>query len=102
MAEASARVQASIEGFEAVFSTCSGARSSTDCCRRWAASRLIDGPIFGSDWGGAPCAFVRKPSFVPLQKRARHSAHAVAPASKQAEAEGLATCREPPSLPSSI
>ena len=47
VAEASARVQAPIEGFEAVFSTCSGARSSTDCCRRWAASRLIDGPIFG-------------------------------------------------------
>ena len=46
MAEAGARVQAPIECFEAVFSTCSGARSSTDCCRRWAASRLIDGPYF--------------------------------------------------------
>ena len=44
--EAGARVQAPIEAFEAVFSTCSGARSSTDCCRRWAASRSIDGPYF--------------------------------------------------------
>ena len=44
-AEAGARVQASIEGFEPTFSTCSGARSSTTCCQRWAARRsaLIDG-----------------------------------------------------------
>jgi hypothetical protein len=44
-AEAGARVQASIEGFEPTFSTCSGARSSTTCCQRWAArhSALIDG-----------------------------------------------------------
>ena len=38
-AEAGARVQASIEGFEPVFSTCSDARSSTTCCQRWAARR---------------------------------------------------------------
>ena len=40
-----ARVQASIEGFEPAFSTCSDARSSTTCCRRSAARRsaLIDG-----------------------------------------------------------
>ena len=44
--EAGARVQGPIEAFEAVFFTCSGARSSTDCCRRWAASRLIDASIF--------------------------------------------------------
>jgi hypothetical protein len=44
-AEAGARVQASIEGFEPTFSTCSDARSSTTCCQRWAARRsaLIDG-----------------------------------------------------------
>ena len=44
-AEAGARVQASIEGFEPAFSTCSDARSSTTCCRRLAARRstLIDG-----------------------------------------------------------
>ena len=44
-AEAGARVQASIEGFEPTFSTCSDARSSMTCCRRWAARRsaLIDG-----------------------------------------------------------
>ena len=44
-AEAGARVQASIEGFKPIFSTCSDARSSTICCRRWAARRsaLIDG-----------------------------------------------------------
>ena len=38
VAEAGARVQASIEGLEPTFSTCSDARSSTNCCRRWAAS----------------------------------------------------------------
>ena len=38
-AEAGARVQASIEGFEPTFSTCSDARSSTTCCQRWAARR---------------------------------------------------------------
>jgi hypothetical protein len=38
VAEAGARVQASIEGLEPVFSTCSDARSSTNCCRRWATS----------------------------------------------------------------
>ena len=45
VAEAGARVQASIEGLEPTFSTCSGARSSTTCCQRWAARRsaLIDG-----------------------------------------------------------
>ena len=37
-AEAGARAQASIEGFEPTFSTCSDARSSTNCCKRWAAS----------------------------------------------------------------
>ena len=37
-AEAGARAQASIEGLEPTFSTCSDARSSTNCCRRWAAS----------------------------------------------------------------
>jgi hypothetical protein len=42
-AEASARVQASIEGFEPTFSTCSDARSSTNCCKRWAASAQKDG-----------------------------------------------------------
>ena len=36
--EAGARVQASIEGLEPVSSTCSDARSSTTCCRRWLAS----------------------------------------------------------------
>jgi len=39
VAEAGARVQASIEGLEPTFSTCSGARSSTTCCQRWAARR---------------------------------------------------------------
>ena len=38
VAEAGARVQGSIEGLEPVFSTCSDARSSTTCCRRWLAS----------------------------------------------------------------
>ena len=38
VAEAGARVQGSIEGLEPMFSTCSDARSSTTCCRRWAAS----------------------------------------------------------------
>jgi hypothetical protein len=38
LAEAGARVQASIVGFEPTFSTCSDARSSTTCCQRWAAS----------------------------------------------------------------
>ena len=47
VAEAGARVQASIEGLEPVFSTCSDARSSTNCCRRWAASEQKDGSIFG-------------------------------------------------------
>ena len=44
-AEAGARVQGSIEGLEPTFSTCSDARSSTTCCRRWTARRsaLIDG-----------------------------------------------------------
>ena len=46
-AEAGARVQASIEGFKPIFSTCSDARSSTNCCRRWAASEQKDGLIFG-------------------------------------------------------
>jgi len=39
LAEAGARVQASIVGFEPTFSTCSDARSSTTCCQRWAARR---------------------------------------------------------------
>jgi len=39
-AAAGARVQGSIEGLEAVFSTCSDARSSTTCCRRWAVSAI--------------------------------------------------------------
>ena len=45
VAEAGARVQGSMEGLEPVFSTCSDARSSSTCCRRWAARRsaLIDG-----------------------------------------------------------
>ena len=47
VAEAGARVQGSMEGLEPAFSTCSGARSSTDCCRRWAASAWKDGSIFG-------------------------------------------------------
>ena len=38
--EAGARVQGSMDGFEPVFSTCSGARSSTTCCRRWLASAI--------------------------------------------------------------
>ena len=47
VAEAGAGVQGSMEGLEPAFSTCSGARSSTDCCRRWAASAWKDGSIFG-------------------------------------------------------
>jgi hypothetical protein len=45
VAEAGARVQGSMEGLEPTFSTCSDARSSSTCCRRWAARRsaLIDG-----------------------------------------------------------
>ena len=39
LAEAGARVQASIVGLEPTFSTCSDARSSTTCCQRWAARR---------------------------------------------------------------
>ena len=44
-AEAGALVHGPMEGLEPVFPTCSDARSSTSCCRRWAARRsaIIDG-----------------------------------------------------------
>ena len=45
--EAGALVHMSIEAVEAKFSTCSDARASTICCRRWAASTNVNGSDFG-------------------------------------------------------
>ena len=48
LAEAGARVQASIEGLEPTFSTCSDARSSTSSCCRCSVRRTLDETNFQS------------------------------------------------------